>query len=325
MIEKNIIYLSYGNEREYNRTVFSIMSFFSWCNIDLAGVRITIYTDKPSYFDTYLAEFDVEYFFLTKELLATMLNGTGFIHRIKVAVIDLTFKKFPQQHVIFLDSDTFFLRNPFRLINDFSTNKSFMHLREYKLVEAVQRFGVFNQAEYPLAFNNYIEKHEFLILDRIERFTLQDYSWNSGVLGLNSSFSKYMNSVLRLTDEFYANSQWFISEQLAFSLVLQKTTEVRPCDDLIVHYWGLRQKRLMDGLIAAFLSNHSAKDLLKKKSIKKQTKKWLKMIEVDIILDQALISISTASYYHGLKQVIKLGLKNPLHLWTLFKEMQDKD
>lgn len=313
MINKNLVFLSYGKASEYLRAVFCILSLSAWLEDEITNLSIIIYTDQPDFFAGYLSDFEIEYFFLSEQALLEMQAGTNFIHRIKVSAIDLTFKRFPDQEVIFIDSDTFFTADPVLLFNGLDTSASFMHKREYNFKEGLELYHSFNQEQYPKAFIEYITGKSFSIGGQQTKFNTDDYSWNSGVLGLQKDFGRYMPDVLRMTDEFYANSHWFISEQLAFSLVLQRTTRIRCAEDFVFHYWGKRQKILVDGLIAALFKQH-VNDLTKKGFMRSVTKKWQNLIAADLILEQANHGFEKGDYLYAVKMRLHFFLKKLLGL-----------
>lgn len=309
MMSKNLVFLSYGSESEYYRAIFCVFSFLSWVESYADQVRIVIYTDQPEFFKKYLVELNIEYFLLTPEILEDMLDHKGFIHRRKVAVIDQTFKDFPGEYVLFIDSDTFFISPSRTLLEGPATGESFMHKREYTIEKGLAFFTSFNQGRYPAAFIEYISGRDFIINGKSESFNQQDYSWNSGVLGLNKDFAIYMAGVYQLTDDFYANSKWFISEQMAFSLILQRTTSIKPADDFLLHYWGKRQKVLMDKLIAELLNTYSVAELKNSNFIKPLTRKWKKRIESDLIMEQVSIALSSRSWLYGAKKCLQVAIR----------------
>ncbi|RQO69619.1 hypothetical protein DBR43_16230 [Pedobacter sp. KBW06] len=320
MLKKNLVLLSYGRISEYQRAIFSILSFYSWSDeADLKKVRTIVYTDDPSFFRKHLSHIEIEYVMLTNELLMEMLGDSDYIHRRKVGVIDLTFKKYPAGHLLFIDSDTFFIGNPAKILNGFSTGTSFMHKREYNFEEGLQFFSAFNQGKYPKAFINYISDRDFVVNGKTERFSKHDYSWNSGVLGLNAAFSACIPDVFKLTDEFYVNSQWFISEQLAFALVLQKTTAIVPTEELVLHYWGKRQKVLMDAFIGDLFPDQ-INELKEKSYFRSLTYKLKKNVEDDLVLEQAVLALSQKHWKYGLRKSLQVILRNPVRL-TSYKEL----
>ncbi|WEK21215.1 MAG: hypothetical protein P0Y49_08680 [Candidatus Pedobacter colombiensis] len=284
------------------------------------GIRVLIYTDSTRFFHLYLKKFEIEYIVLTTEMLEEMSGEARYIHRRKVNVIDLTFQRFPDEDLLFVDSDTFFIHEIDGLLTGFCTGKSFMHKREYNFEEGLSFFNSFNQGHYPQAFINYISDRSFMIGGVLEKFNKYDYSWNSGVLGLTRDFASYMPEVYELTDAFYANSQWFVSEQLAFSLILQKRTEIRPAEKFILHYWGSRQKKLMDKLINNLFDSKSVVELNDLSFLRSMTKKWKKKIEIDLVLEQAVISFSKGYMVNGIKKSLQVLLYFPSD-YSVYKEL----
>lgn len=319
--DQNLVFLSYGAESEFRRAIFNILSFYAWSAAsDIKRTRIVIYTDQPHFFQLYLDQPNIEYVLMNPELMEEMLGGTLFYHRRKIASIDMTFKKYPQDNVIFIDSDTFFTGDATLLFNGITKDRAFMHQREYTFEQGLGIFKSFNQGEFPQAFITYITDRELIIGGKPERFTKDDYGWNSGVLGLHSSFAEYMPDVFRLNDEFYENSRWFISEQIAFSLILQRRKILQAADEFVLHYWGKRQKVMLDKLLIDLLNRYKLTELKDKTLIKRITTRWKFKVEVDIIQEQATIALSLGSWLYGLKKSAQVLLKDPLNPF-LYKEL----
>lgn len=319
MLNKNLVLLSYGRETEYRRAIFSILSFCSWSTTNLNSLRILVYTDHPPFFEQYLAHIPIEYVLLTDELRAEMLGELDFIHRIKVGVIDLTFKQYPNDHLLFIDSDTFFTEDPKMLLNGFKSGQSFMHTREHTLEQGFQFFNAINLGKHPKDFLNYISNRDFNVKNETLRFDKHDYSWNSGVLGLHTSFSTVMPDVIRLSDEFYENSKWFVSEQLAFALILQKTTDIVATEAFVAHYWGKRQKVMLDKFIGQ-LFHHSGGRLTEKRFIIELTTKMKRLLKDDLILEQAVLALEQRHWKYGLRKSLQVILRNPVKV-TTYKEL----
>ena len=319
--DQNLVFLSYGAESEFRRAIFSILSFYAWAAAsELGRTRILVYTDQPHFFQTYLDEPEIEYVLMTPALMEEMLGGTVFYHRRKIASIDMTLKKYPQDNVIFIDSDTFFTGDATLLLQGITKDHAFMHKREYTFEQGLGIFKSFNEGEFPQAFIDYISDRDLMIGGKPERFTRHDYGWNSGVLGLHSSFAEYMPDVFRLNDEFYENSRWFISEQIAFSLILQRRKVLQEADEFVVHYWGKRQKVMLDQLLINFFSKYNLSALKDKTLLRKTAARWKFKVEVDIIQEQAAIALSLGSWLYGLKKSAQVLLKDPFNL-LLYKEL----
>jgi hypothetical protein len=327
MVNRNLIYLSYGNESEYRRTIFSILSYFSWCPDLIASTRIILYTDAPEYFRSFLSEKQIEYCFLSPELLTEMKGPEQFIHRIKVMVINLSFNSYPNEDQLFIDSDTFFTANATEIIDTIASGSSLMHVREYTIQDSLRIFSLFKQSQFPKSFLHYISSNVFRVGNEKISFDNRAYSWNSGVLGLHKDFSMYMPDVVKLTDLFYANSKWFISEQLAFSFILQKTTVISAAKKYITHYWGRRQKVLIEELLSSIFEEKYKPELKSTEYIRQLTLQWKKKIDNDINVEQAVISISRKEWYSAFKKIVKITLRNPFDFTmylTIIKELKDK-
>jgi len=309
----NIVYLSYGNEAEHRRALFAILSADAWYNGRPEALRVILYTDQPHFFQPYLGNVNIEYYTLTPDILHEMLDGTGYVHRRKVSVIQLTAQRYPQENLIFIDSDTFFIASAEVLFSGMSAGYSLMHKLEYNIGDGLAMFTAFNQAEHPKAFVDYISKNSFTVNGTEEVFGEADYCWNSGVLGLPVDFYKYLPDVMVMTDLFHSNSQWFISEQLAFSFILQRKTSIKATDDVILHYWGKRQKVLLDAYLNELLNSQSIDKLKDKSYIKSLTANWKNAVDNDLIIEQAVISIASKAWYSAFKKVVKLTLKNPFN------------
>jgi len=280
--------------------------------MDLKDIRIIIYTDSDVFFEKYLKNLVVEYVLLTPELDRQLKRNTDFNHLKKVGVIDMTFRKYPNDELCFIDTDTFFLQDPANIFNEFEDGKCFLHKREYQLSDSVRQFSLFNQGQFPTSFMNFIADREFNIDGKNEVFDGSFYSWNTGVIAVSNGFAKLMDNVTDLTIQFYENSRWFISEQLAFSLILQKVTEIRSAENIVYHYWGKRQKAFMDKYLDELFSHNSFDNLYDKDF--KQICRNLKIdIENDLSLEQINIAVSQKNYFYAFKQALKIVSRGPLN------------
>lgn len=312
--DKNLVFLSYGSSVGYFRAIYCILSFSAWMEKKMDKFRLIVYTDQPGFFQTYLSGFSISYIQLTDDMLTEMLAETGFIHRRKVAVIDLTFKNFPDEDLIFIDSDSFFTKEPKLFLEKADDAVSLMHTREYDLDGGLRLFNLFGQGHYPQAFIDYIADREFVIRGQSMVFNTKDYSWNSGIIGLTKNFSNYMKDVIKLTDEFYAHSKWFVSEQLAFSFILQRTTTIKPADSFVTHYWGPHQRILVDTAISKLLTTHSLSDFKNGKFIRSSTRRLRHMVDCDLIYEQLKIALRQHDFIYTTKKIIQLVFLKLFHI-----------
>src|SRR5690606_10839570 len=133
----------------------------------------------------------------------------------------------------------------------FGDTVSCMYEREYTLQGGLDLYATFGEEEFPRAVIEYIEHSSLMTYGKTYDFNRYIYCWNSGVLALSRDFFKFMPDVCRLTDAFYKNTRWFISEQLALSFILSVSTRIEPAKSMVFHYWGKRQKSLIDSLISS--------------------------------------------------------------------------
>ena len=312
---KNLVLLSYGNEVEYRRALGAVMSFWAWYSGDKEEIRTVIYTDTPDYFKPLLQNLPAEYIPLTAPILDAMLNGSDYIHRRKIAVIDETYKRYPSEDILFIDSDTFFIADPKNWLQTFKEGKSFMHVAEFSFEKSVQHFTSFQQEIFPKSFINLIESKKFSIDNKEEQLHRNQIIWNSGVLGLSNTMAKYMEDVFALNDEFYQKTSWRISEQLAFSLVLQLKSEVRPSNQYIYHYWRPRQKIVMDNILNITFNEKITKQdpIFVLNKIRFSIKKWREYIELNDIKYEINNSFSNKYYLRGCKYIAHATFRNLLY------------
>lgn len=255
---------------EYKRTIVSVLSFFAWNHSKEKDFRILLFTDNPEYFYKYFEDIQIEYIRLTPEWLDEMLGGTTYIHRRKIGVIRDAYSRYPDSAILFLDSDTFFIADSGAFLRQLENGFSLMHEQEYRFSEGPEIYRTFmskrlkDAEQYPLAFLDLISNRSFLIGGKEVRFTADQRVWNSGVLGLSNPTWNLLDEVLSINDLFFSETGWFISEQLAFGLILQQETTILPSCRYTNHYH--QSKDCVDGFVDKFVSAHLAELSLKQKS-----------------------------------------------------------
>ncbi|RZK35549.1 MAG: hypothetical protein EOO61_11740 [Hymenobacter sp.] len=245
----NLVLLSYGNTKEYRRAVLAVLSFFSYQMIEeiALAVQIIIYTDTTEYFLQHLQGLPVKYVVFTREQFAEMMKPTGYRHRIKLVVVGEALSKHPKDNLLFFDSDTFFLQHPGPLLARIRPGVSIMHQVEFAFNDVADM--VLPNRKTVRNFLTALEEHAFVTARGEEHFVGSQQCWNSGVLGLSPSVISYLPDVFQLTDYLYTNSHWHISEQIAFSLVLQTRDTLLPSDEYVYHYWEGSKKVVADALL----------------------------------------------------------------------------
>lgn len=246
----NLVLLSYGSQNEYRRAVLAVLSFFSYYEAGESApdVRVVLFTDSSDYFSKYLGALPVEYVILTPAQQTAMMGTVGYRHRIKAVVVGDTLLRFPQDNLLFFDSDTFFTQHPGPLLARIAPGVSLMHTVEFTFADQAQ--VALPNGKTVNDFNKLLEERPFVLSRGPEQFSRTQQCWNSGVLGLAPGVAAYMPDVYQLIDYLYANSHWHIVEQIAFSLVLQTRDVIEPAINYVYHYWEGDKKVAADALLA---------------------------------------------------------------------------
>jgi hypothetical protein len=299
-----LVGLSYGLEREYKRMIFAILSFKAYYSGPEDSISLLVFTDNPTYFERFFTGLKVKYVLLTPARIELMKGAQNFVHLVKIAVVREAFEMYPNNSLLFIDSDTFFVKDPLPLLSIISADTSLMHTKEYALAE---RIDSTSEGMSPQLFLNTIERCTFLTSQGEERYFSSQYSWNSGVIGLAKEGRAYMEDIYKLTEDFFSCSSWHISEQLAFSLILQTRTTVHSCEKYIYHYWPGDKKVMIDSILATSIDNLFAKlDLQKKllKIAKMSSAMLLREVSMDTLKKGGLMK----AYKYAIMYLFQVGL-----------------
>jgi hypothetical protein len=307
-----LLLLAYGRETEYHRAILAALSCWAWQ--PRQAVAATIFTDQPAFFEPYLAGLPVEYHLLTPDYLTELRGPQQYVHRVKAQLIARAFAQYPEEELLFIDSDTFFLTSPDSLLQGLAAGQPVMHQREYRLSEAVGIYAEFNQATYPKKLLELLSNRRFALGEAKVQFHPTQSCWNSGVLGLPRTLAPLLPDMLHLVDELYAGTGWFISEQLGFSLALQAQGQVQACDRYVYHYWGQPQKLVMDKLLASLLNTDFAAQPLAARlsQVRQLLPYYRRQLELDKAREGALYALRRGRLAAGIKYTAKALLTNPL-------------
>jgi hypothetical protein len=307
------IILTHSRETEYRRAVFAILSFWAWYTGNHEKVITTVFTDKPEFFTPYLTGLPIEYVSLSATQLEEMRGPRSFIHRIKMSIITHICEKYPTANVLFCDSDTFFIVEPNTLLHHIQKGDTVMHLCEYKLNASVEPWATSNPV-HPQKFLDFIDKQIFSINLKDQQFQKNQFMWNSGVVGLSSKNTHLMSDIATLSDAFYENSEWILSEQIAFSLVLQTHTQIFASDKQVFHYWQPPLKPLMDKLLTKLISKSFSEQMLSERliQVRRLTTEWPRAIKVANTRENALRAFSNGDWKIAVKCTLKALVASPL-------------
>ena len=233
---------SFGRESEYKRVSLTLLSFYA--QLDHTGIRTVLFTDRPDWFAQILHGLPVEYILLTPEKIKHMRGTIDFLHRMKIAMIEEVYQKYPEANLLYVDSDTFFIRNPDPLFAAIEAGNCFMHLREFAFEQV--RYAAGDTGTKFSAYLRLMEQKPFLTSRGEEHFTASHASWNAGVMGLPNFIKNDIPDVYAITEQSFPETDNHASEQFAFSFVLQTRYTLSACDEYVYHYWYVTKKKIID-------------------------------------------------------------------------------
>ena len=249
---KNIVFLSHGSTNLHYEIIFCLYTLYHYLNGDFKGLQITIYTNDASLLKKYLKDFPVNYEILSAAQIKEYRKPEGYVHRVKTCVMQECLKKY-KLDMIFLDGDTFFLKNPWALFNKLSKDLFIMNIDEYDLIEG----GDFHENSFWLDLRKIIRKYTFTLRGKEFKISLNSRMWNSGLTAISYENAPLIDDVLSLIDQIYSKGKIFHTEQYALSYVLQNAGAVVDSEDYIVHYF-LREvdRKLFDYHVSRYVKRH---------------------------------------------------------------------
>jgi hypothetical protein len=136
---------------------------------------------------------------------------------------------------LYLDSDTYALKDLTNIFQLISTGKYFMHFNEGPIKSS--------RSILTRKIRKFIRKNTFLLSQK--RVTIpEEYSmWNAGALGLPKNSEGLLHETLELTDVMYKIYPKHVIEQLAFSYTVQKRGTPVSLSEHLLHYWNFKEFR----------------------------------------------------------------------------------
>jgi len=319
---KNIVLLSYGNQVEYHRAVYTILSLLAWYKEPTLKTRILVCTDNPGIFKQFLSDFEIHYVQLTDIRLMEMLGGADYIHRRKICILQEVFRLFPEDDILYVDSDTFFVADPAALLDHICSESNIMHIREYRLEHAPKIYREImsdrlpNAEEFPKAFLKFIDHHEISVANRKLSFKPAQFVWNAGVIGIDNQMLPMLDDILAFNDQIFPQTKWFISEQLSFALILQSFRTLQPACATINHYYQC--KRVVDvftkkTLGGNFLTLTTSEKLAR---VKTSTAVIDKLSRLDFYISISRGSFGRKEFRKGIKYAVRAFNNIPMYTWT---------
>lgn len=238
----NLLLLTFGDKVEnHYQAVFAILSFLK----DPAIGRAIVITDRPDFY-RFLGD-RVDIITIDQQMLTEWQAPYQFFWRIKIKAVELAVARYPDQHLMYVDSDTFLATDLDEMVARLDAGAGYMHLFEEGLGSNTNR--TLKRMHQSLAGKTFAGV----------TMTADSPMWNAGVIALPASrAAETVQLALRLCDEMCATDcTRRLIEQFSFSVALHEKTQLAGCEHIIGHYWG--NKPEWDDFIMRFLATNLLK------------------------------------------------------------------
>jgi hypothetical protein len=223
----NILYVAHGRRMFRRSAAFSMLTFLHHAASLQSAWRIVIYTDRSHDFTRLGIPCEVR----PMSDLRPPPAVPHFPFWSKLLAYEHCARNYDGA-VLYVDTDTYFLRSPERLLHQLTARQSLMHTFEWPL-DAPQDETFARELADPPITSMAFEASTLRRLNTLEGLGM----WNAGLVALHESNLSLVNEVIEVCHELL---QFYYSrtlEQLAWSLVLQTNSRVLPADDVVCHYW----------------------------------------------------------------------------------------
>ena len=234
MIARQLLYLVYGPDPAYHAEGgFSILSaLYRSVQRDFT---ISVYTDAPQHYDG----LPVAVHTLSADTLQQWYGPLRYHHRSKLCVLQQAAAL--ADKTVFIDTDTFFLRDPallFAAVDDKTCLADELYRSQLPAEWAS------DAAVAGLLAEAGINPQDIPVI-------------NSGLFGIARANSAVLDLALALNDAVYpASGRSLTTEQLVLGMAAGTRTQLVEDDGVIKHYWS--RKQLFRAKAFAFLERHGA-------------------------------------------------------------------
>lgn len=220
-----LLYLAIGKSY-IAQAILSIASLVRIYKYERADFKVLIFTDNAIPFEWLRNYLNLDVRIISHDWIKEAQGQSKFALRTKIVTLrDVLFDSFT--NVIFVDTDTIFLRKIAPLFAKLEKGFCFLHKKEWALSEG----RIKNKSLCPKDLNFQLVSGSQIEIRGSTKM------WNSGVVGISARNRELLLDSLDLNDRLYKIYPSWHVEQLALSIVLQKTEKICACDSIVFHYW----------------------------------------------------------------------------------------
>ena len=245
-----LVLQAYGSPRILQEARFAVLTFLHFAMARQDGWKVVVYTDHPDVFADLGAGVVTEP--MGPGRVRAWRGDIDFVHRVKLEVL-LDCLRRHAGTLLYIDSDTWFARDPWLLYDRIGPNDAVMHENEGPLEEEAN--GVMRK------MHRFVRRTPFSLPGgETVRMPGRTVMWNAGVIGLDESVAApLLTRALALTDVMHAKYRKHVTEQLAVSWVLQNALRLHAADDVVEHYW--RTCAEVEPVLKGFFDEHRGRPL----------------------------------------------------------------
>lgn len=228
---KNFVYYLFSPDQyRLDEIIYSLHSAYRFLPPARSDYRFVIYSHPECDFNGLRSEV-VRY---DPQQLQDWAGPHNFRWRIKVKTLQDALQRYGESTVL-IDGDTYFRKSPERLFDRIRPGHAILHMREGRVCDLEDKA----HQDLSRVLSN------ATIGDRTTGNPIRatNAMWNAGVVGLHPSDAHLMENIVDLTDRIIAEEPIITAEQFAFSYCLATQTKLRPCDDVVYHYWNMLYRR----------------------------------------------------------------------------------
>jgi hypothetical protein len=246
-MRKVLLYIVYGeNQGYYDGAKFSFLTFMNWIDSD-SKIEIVILTEKPDEFDNY----PVQSILLSKKQKNEWSLNGKYHFRIKnrgLAHIINFLKLDEEDKILFLDTDTYFMKSPLPLFDLIQPNQALFYLNE-GLIYKRKRFSI------------YVDSLEGKVIE-IEnvnyKLSKKSAMWGSLMIGIMPNMYPSLQWADKLLLKFIDIVPAHTIEPFALSESLLLKYKIVEGKKLVNLYSTSRKKEYAVKILSQFFKNYSS-------------------------------------------------------------------
>lgn len=244
----NILYIVFGDKLDYHLQAYlSIRSIQKQMKQD---DQLFVVTTRPEYYrHACVTTLDI-----TDMEIEDWKGPHHFFFRVKIKAMELLAQRYPHQHILYLDSDTFLYGDLDVLKQRLDNGNGMMHCREGH--PSKMKSG-------SLRLWNTVKGHTYAGITIGEQHDM----WNAGVVAVpKDRLGKVIATSLAICDGMLDDGgNCFILEQYAQSVCMHELTQLMAADDCIGHFWGNKpewESLSRDMLLRSYMKQSSLQEEL---------------------------------------------------------------